>query len=84
MTSPIQVQTYYIARNIVAAGAGCAVIDEFTAAAPPANIHIRMIEPPLRFGIIAHVREKSPLSKRASEFLNCMREICQKDRLVRH
>lgn len=83
MSLPIQVQTYYIARNIVAAGAGCAVIDEFTAAAPPANIHIRMIEPPLRFGVIAHTHEKSPLSKRASEFLGCLRDICQKDRLIR-
>jgi DNA-binding transcriptional LysR family regulator len=83
MTLPIQVQTYYIARNIVAAGAGCAVIDEFTAAAPPENVHIRLLDPPLRFGIIAHTREKSPLSKRASEFLTCLREVCQKDRLAR-
>lgn len=83
MSPPIQVQTYYIARNIVAAGAGCAVIDEFTAAAPPANIHIRKIEPPLRFGVIAHTREKSPLSKRASEFLACLRDVCRKDRLIR-
>ena len=79
---PMQVQTYYIARNIVAAGTGCAVIDEFTAAAPYPPISMRPLDPPMRFGIYAHTRERHPFTKRAAEFLDCLREVCETERLV--
>lgn len=79
---PIQVQTYYIARNIVAAGTGCAVVDEFTAAAPYLPITIRPLDPPMNFGIYAHTRERYPFTKRATEFLNCVKEICEAEKLV--
>ncbi|RIK88078.1 MAG: LysR family transcriptional regulator [Hyphomicrobiales bacterium] len=79
---PVQVQTYYIARNIVAAGTGCAVVDEFTAAAPYLAVSVRPIDPPLRFGIYAHTRERHPFTKRAGEFLDSLREVCEADRLA--
>lgn len=79
---PMQVQTYYIARNIVAAGTGCAVVDEFTAAAPYPPISVRPLDPPMRFGIYAHTRERHPFTKRAGEFLDSLRDVCEAERLV--
>lgn len=79
---PVQVQTYYIARNIVAAGTGCAVVDQFTAAAPYPPITMRSIDPPVRFGIYAHTRERHSFTKRAGEFLDCLREVCEAEKLA--
>lgn len=75
----VQVQTYYVARALVAAGGGCAVIDEFTALAPPDTVVLRSIQPPLRFGVHAYFRERQPLSRRALEFLDCVRTACRKE-----
>jgi DNA-binding transcriptional LysR family regulator len=74
----IQVQTYYIARTLVADGTGCAVIDEFTANAHAADIVVRAIEPALRFGVYAYSRALHPLSKRSLEFIDCLRTVCQR------
>lgn len=72
----IQVQTYYVALSLVAAGTGCAIIDEFTAIAPPAGVTVRPIDPPLRFGVYAYSRAQQPRSRRALEFLECVRAVC--------
>jgi DNA-binding transcriptional LysR family regulator len=72
----IQVQTYYIALALVAAGTGCAVIDEYTAFAPPAGVTVRPIDPPLRFGVYAYSRTQQPRSRPALAFLECVSTIC--------
>ena len=72
----IQVQTYYVALSLVAAGTGCAVIDEFTALTPPAGVAVRPIDPPLRFGVYAYSRAQQPRSRPAMEFLECVRAVC--------
>lgn len=79
----IQVQTYYVALALVAAGTGCAVIDEFTALAPPAGVVVRPIDPALRFGVYAYTRAQQPASKRAVEFLECVRAACAEESSVR-
>ncbi len=75
----IQVQTYYFARALVAAGTGCAVVDEFTANAESADVAIRAIDPPIRFGVYAYTRSEHPPSNRALEFLDCVRAICSEN-----
>ena len=80
----IQVQTYYVARALVAAGTGCAVIDEFTANLESTDIAIRPIDPPIRFGVYAYTRGQHPPSNRSLEFLDCVRIVCgdeHRDRL---
>lgn len=76
----IQVQTYYFARALVAAGTGCAVIDEFTANAESVGVIVRPIDPPIRFGVYAYTREPHPPSGRALEFLDCLRTVCRDTR----
>lgn len=45
----VQVQTYYIAKALVAFGAGCAIVDEFTARSQSTgDIVIRRLEPSIR------------------------------------
>lgn len=51
----VQVQTYYIAKSLVAVGAGCAIVDEFTARAEPTSgIAIRRLDPPIRIQVKAY------------------------------
>ncbi|MCL4773120.1 MAG: LysR family transcriptional regulator [Burkholderiaceae bacterium] len=72
----IQVQTYYIALGLVAAGSGCAVIDEFTAGAGSYDVVVRAIEPVIRFGVYAYTRGPRPPDGRMLEFLECLRTTC--------
>ena len=72
----IQVQTYYFARALVAVGTGCAVVDEFTAHSGSADLAVRAIDPPVRFGVYAYTRAQHPPSDRAAEFLDCLRSVC--------
>ncbi len=73
----IQVQTYYFARALVAAGTGCAVVDEFTANTASADVAVRAIDPPIRFGVYAYSRSQSSRSNRALEFLDCLRSVAR-------
>ncbi|MCZ7563247.1 MAG: LysR family transcriptional regulator [Burkholderiales bacterium] len=73
----LQVQTYYIARALVAEGSGCAVVDEFTARAGGPEVTVQRIEPRVRFGVYAYSPELKPLSKGAAEFLDCFRTVCR-------
>jgi DNA-binding transcriptional LysR family regulator len=73
----IQVQTYYFARALVAAGTGCAVVDEFTANAASADVAVRAIDPPIRFGVYAYSRSQNSPTDRTLEFLDCLRTVCR-------
>lgn len=79
----VQVQTYYFARALVAAGAGCAVVDEFTARPDAADIAVRPIDPPVRFGVYAYSCDRNPLSERMLEFIECIRSACAESGLDR-
>ncbi len=72
----IQVQTYYFALGLVAAGTGCAVVDEFTAGAGSFDLVVRPIEPMIRFGVYAYTRG------RMLEFLECLRTTCLDNRIA--
>ena len=78
----IQVQTYYVARALVAAGTGCAVVDEFIAWADAADVAVRPIDPPIRFGVYAYSCDQHPPSERVLEFLDCVRTACSDARRV--
>jgi DNA-binding transcriptional LysR family regulator len=66
----IQVQTYYIARALVAAGAGCAIVDEFTALAPPGNdIVIRKLNPPIRVRVNVYRSAFHPTGESVDHFI---------------
>ncbi|MCL4182230.1 MAG: LysR family transcriptional regulator [Burkholderiaceae bacterium] len=77
----IQVQTYYFALGLVAAGTGCAVVDEFTAGASSADVIVRPIEPTIRFGVYAYTRGPRPPDGRMLEFLECLRATCLDNRV---
>ncbi|MFO1298903.1 MAG: LysR family transcriptional regulator [Burkholderiaceae bacterium] len=77
----IQVQTYYFALGLVAAGTGCAVVDEFTAGAGSFDLIVRPIEPPIRFGVYAYTRGPRPPDGRMLEFLECLRATCLDNRI---
>lgn len=80
----IQVQTYYFALGLVAAGTGCAVVDEFTAGTGSPDVVVRPIEPMIRFGVYAYTRGPRPPDGRILEFLECLRATCLDNREVDH
>jgi DNA-binding transcriptional LysR family regulator len=67
----IQVQTYYIARALVAAGAGCAIVDEFTALAPPIDdIVIRKLSPSIRVRVNVYRSAFHPTGESVDHFID--------------
>lgn len=76
----IQVQTYYFARALVAAGVGCAVVDEFTANAFAGDVAVRPIEPTIPFGVYAYSSARRTLAPRATDFLQCVHDACERVR----
>lgn len=77
----IQVQTYYFALGLVAAGAGCTVVDEFTAGAGSFEVIVRPIEPIISFGVYAYTRGPRPPDGRMLDFLECLRAACLDNRI---
>ena len=76
LESRIQVQTYYIAKNLVGYGLGVSVVDEFTARAEgPGSCEATPFEPPITFNIQGFYLESRPLSMVCREFLECFREV---------
>ncbi|KTT02007.1 LysR family transcriptional regulator [Pseudomonas parafulva] len=74
--SIIQVQTYYVACALAQAGAGIALIDEFTADAllRPGQRARRLIPRlPLVLGAVVH--ENTPLSKLERDFMDCVKSV---------
>jgi DNA-binding transcriptional LysR family regulator len=67
------VQTYQIARSLVEAGAGTAVLDPFTAAsAAPARVQCRTWSPAIPVQLYLLTASHAPLSHGARELANCI------------
>lgn len=67
------VQTYQIARSLVEAGAGSAVLDPFTAAsAAPGKVQCRPWSPSVPVHLYLLTASHSPLSHGARELANCI------------
>lgn len=67
------VQTYQIARSLVEAGAGTAILDPFTAAsAAPAKVQRRPFAPAIPVQLYLLTASHSPLSHGARELANCI------------
>lgn len=67
------VQTYQIARSLVEAGAGTAVLDPFTAAsAAPNRVQCRQWSPAVPVNLYLLTASHSPLSHGARELANCI------------
>jgi len=67
------VQTYQIARSLVEAGAGTAVVDPFTAASAPADkVQRRLWEPAMPVQLYLLTANHAPLSHGARALANCI------------
>jgi len=67
------VQTYQIARSLVEAGAGTAILDPFTAAsAAPSKVQCRQWSPSIPVHLYLLTASHSPLSHGARELANCI------------
>lgn len=67
------VQTYQIARSLVEAGAGTAVLDPFTAAsAAPTKVQRRVWDPAIPVQLYLLTASHAPLSHGARELANCI------------
>ena len=77
----ISVRTYYVAAGLVRAGAGLAVIDQFTAdATAGTDLDYRPIEPPIPFRVQAvHLTDRPP-SRLAATFLAALGRVLRTDR----
>jgi DNA-binding transcriptional LysR family regulator len=66
----IEVQTHYIAKSLVIGGAGCAIVDEFTARSEPvAGMAIRPLSPALRLRVNVYLSSFQPASKPVERFV---------------
>ena len=70
----ILVQTYFVARELIANGMGSCIIDEFTAASGRAPLRIRPLRPQIGFGIYLLHREGSVPSRPERAFVDIFRE----------
>jgi DNA-binding transcriptional LysR family regulator len=69
------VQTYQVARSLVASGQGIAMVDPFTAAAPTESaIQVRSVEPSIPVYLYAAHRVDAPLTDLQAAFLENIRE----------
>ncbi len=66
------VQTYQIARSLVEAGAGMAVVDPFTAASGSDKIERRVWSPEIPVQLFLLTASHAPLSHGARELANCI------------
>jgi DNA-binding transcriptional LysR family regulator len=76
----ISVRTYYVAAGLVRAGAGFAVIDQYTAAATAgAELDYRPIEPPIPFRVQGvHLSDRPP-SRLATTFLAALGRVLREN-----
>ena len=70
----ILVQTYFVAREMIANGMGCCIMDEFTAAAGATQLRIRPLRPEIGFGIHLLYREGAVPSRPERAFVDIFRE----------
>jgi DNA-binding transcriptional LysR family regulator len=71
----IWVQTYQIARDLVANGEGLALVDPFMAASSRANVQARPVEPSVPITLYAAYRVDGPLNSVQRQFVQCMRTV---------
>jgi DNA-binding transcriptional LysR family regulator len=77
----ISVQTYYVAAALVRRGAGCAVVDEFTARAYLSeDLDYRPLAQHAAFNVYCVHLEDRPLSRIAREFVAVLKQIVEKVR----
>jgi len=69
----IWVQTYQIAKELVAAGEGYALVDPFTAVSGGSTVDIRPVEPEFPITLYAVHRIDGPLNPVQQAFLDCVR-----------
>lgn len=74
----IQVQTYFIAVNLVKRGVGVCLVDEFTAQSQKSeHIGIAQLNQPIKYPIKGLYLEKKPLSHVAEDFLDYIESSLQ-------
>jgi DNA-binding transcriptional LysR family regulator len=72
----ISVRTFYVAAGLVKAGAGVAVIDEYTARASlTPELDFRPLHPAISFGVHAIYLADRPPSRLGSAFISSLSEI---------
>lgn len=75
-TSQITVQTYYVAKNLVAYGMGVAIIDELTAKTKgTGTTHYKGFSSPIMFEVAGLNPDSRPLSNICKEFLACFKQV---------
>jgi len=71
----VEVQTYYIAKALVIVGAGCAIVDEFTARALPiSDIVIRSLKPSIRLRVNVYRSAFHPTAESVNHFIEHLEE----------
>ncbi len=69
--STLQVDTYYIAANLVSQGLGCCTIDKFTALGNLSpKVNMASFEPPLSFQLKGLYLDNKPLPKICEDFID--------------
>lgn len=65
----VQIQTSYVAKALVVVGAGCAIVDEFTArAGGGSDIAIRKLDPPIRLRVNVYRSSFHPTAESVNHF----------------
>ena len=79
LSSLIQVDTYYVALQMVKQGLGWCVIDEFTATANLDNsIQVRSLNNPIRFPVVGMASSFQPLSNLTRAFVEHVKlQLCE-------
>ena len=76
--STVAVQTYQLARSLVAKGEGLALVDPFTARCGDANsVQMRPLKPSIEVVLYAMHRPDSPLNGVQKRFLHLVRQLAQ-------
>jgi DNA-binding transcriptional LysR family regulator len=79
----VSVRTFYVAAGLVRAGAGVAVIDEYTAhACLTPEIDFRPLYPAITFGVHAIYLADRPPSRLGNAFISAMSDVLVRSRRV--
>ncbi|WP_168220477.1 LysR family transcriptional regulator [Azospirillum thermophilum] len=73
----IQVYTYAVAAAFATEGAGCAILDEFTARSWGHRLDIRPLDPRLTFSVVALTPELAPPTQTVRNFVDTLRRTLQ-------
>jgi len=83
LSEQISVRTYYVAAGLVRAGAGIAVVDEYTARASLApEVDCRPLTPPISFAVYAIFLADRPPSVLGTAFISALSEVLHSSRIV--